>query len=123
MSKATHTPGPWEAIPGGIVREAGKSRLIADCYARGFGDWRGEAQRDADAHLIAAAPNLLAALRAVEWAGLEDDPDGGYYGACPSCGGGDPDNPATPEDHVGHTEDCELAAAIARATGDEMTHV
>lgn len=71
----------------------------------------------ANAVLYAAAPELLEALREVEWAGLEDDPDGGYYCACPSCGGGHPDDPATPEGYVGHTEDCELAAAIAKAEG------
>lgn len=71
----------------------------------------------ANAVLYAAAPELLETLRAVEWSGLEEDPDGGYYGACPSCGGGDPDNPATPEGYAGHTDDCELAAAIAKAEG------
>lgn len=119
-----HTPGPWEATPGGIVRTTDTCQFIAETYGRdGVGDWRPMAQQEADARLMAAAPDLLEVLRSVEWSGLEDHPDGGYYGACPSCGGGDADNPATPEGYAGHAQDCELAAAIARATGDEMTHV
>lgn len=72
---------------------------------------------EANARLIAAAPELLNILKDVEWQGLEDDPDGGHYGACPACGGGDPDDSNTPEEYAGHTEDCTLAAAIAKAEG------
>ena len=56
MKTTKHTPGPWvvgnvgEVVAGGIT--------LADVY----GD---EEQADADAYLIAAAPDLLAACEAV----------------------------------------------------------
>ena len=58
MSK--HTPGPWDAIP--------------DCPEEGHGDWYVVAENEDvlsrgssrdDARLIAAAPDLLAALKAM----------------------------------------------------------
>ena len=56
-----------------------------------------------------AAPELLAALRAVEW--VEEAPSGemGFY--CPSC---------RAEKREGHYDDCQLAQALARASGEEV---
>ena len=60
---AEHTEGPWEAIPeeGGenfahsIYGEGYKGLLIARCNQNGA--------HDADAYLIAAAPDLLAVVK------------------------------------------------------------
>jgi hypothetical protein len=64
MSK--HTPGPWEVVPEDraesrwiIGDEEGGS--IASCEPAG--PWITSAQADANARLIAAAPDLLAVLR------------------------------------------------------------
>jgi hypothetical protein len=57
-----HTPGPWEAQDGEVVCKSGD---VADVY--GFH----ETEKGADARLIAAAPELLAALKGaitvMEW--------------------------------------------------------
>ncbi len=61
-----HTPGPWSAVPEtdasnflhSIYSEGYKALLIARCDQNG--------EHTADAHLIAAAPDLLAALIAME---------------------------------------------------------
>ena len=57
----THTPGPWKAITGGadakVVCPDGRSFLIGDII---YHD-----ENKANANLIAAAPELLAALKAL----------------------------------------------------------
>jgi hypothetical protein len=63
----------------------------------------------ANAFLIAGAPDLLAALRAVEWGGSADCEVGGYEPACPSCDAA--------KSSGEHHADCKLRAAIAKATG------
>ena len=71
MDNATHTPGPWE-----ISKYASSYDDIGDNYSVGYNDTDGDywdiakleplrANRLADARLIAAAPDMLAAL---EWA-------------------------------------------------------
>lgn len=65
---AKHTPGPWRVFTTpdntkiiGIGEQSGDG--IADC---GFGVWRGGSEEArANALLMAAAPDLLAALRMV----------------------------------------------------------
>lgn len=58
-----HTSGPWVTNQSGLVT-AGKNRLhIAQTATIGMGH-----AADANARLIAAAPDLLAALRDLEWA-------------------------------------------------------
>ena len=55
MSK--HTPGPWYPISGDIYKDIGDTRhLVAQCEG-----WGEETQHNA--RLIAAAPDMLAALR------------------------------------------------------------
>ena len=64
------TPGPWKAdadeditrvvLPGGVI-----------WFARGYGGQIGAAQADEDARLIAAAPDLLSALKLAHAALLE----------------------------------------------------
>lgn len=54
-----HTPGPWIADGNGIHKG---TRCVATTHTEP------KEQRDADAHLIAAAPDLLEALRELrEW--------------------------------------------------------
>ena len=53
MSKPEHTPGPWFLNRSG----AGMSYLV------GPPQWAGAIEREADANLIAAAPDLLEALQ------------------------------------------------------------
>ena len=60
-----HTPGPWRVFDGADHFIIGIGELngdgITDC---GFGIWRGKSEEaQANARLIAAAPDLLAALR------------------------------------------------------------
>ena len=57
-----HTPGPWkiQRHPNGKERRlvvVGKSGMVADI------DWNGERENDANARLIATAPELLAAVK------------------------------------------------------------
>lgn len=81
MTAAKPTPGPWQMdYPdgwGGVFVESvdatkGKP-LIASLYERESAFPPDDEERKANARLIAAAPDLLAALKALEWAvdGLE----------------------------------------------------
>ncbi len=68
MIKAKHTPGPWRLEP--KLDHDGHKRRSIWSDARGmvgyvYGD-NNPARADADAHLFAAAPDLLAALKALE---------------------------------------------------------
>lgn len=62
---SAHTPGPWvaqmdpEYVTRCCVRTAGDGLFIADCEEGGLG----EEDMEANAHLIAAAPDLLVALK------------------------------------------------------------
>lgn len=58
---AQHTPGPWHAMPfnGGETIYAHDNHRVAECLATGK---HGE-KHEANARLIAAAPELLAALQ------------------------------------------------------------
>lgn len=61
-----HTPGPWHANGTQIIGKHGRrNQYIADCLRD-----VGAEQATANAHLIAAAPEMLAALR-----GLINFPD------------------------------------------------
>ena len=56
-----HTPGPWAVADVGEVVVCATGRTLCDVYSS---PTTGDEQADADAHLIAAAPDLLAALEA-----------------------------------------------------------
>ncbi len=69
-TKTTHTPGPWnigerqdgqrvEPYPVNYLPVSGHGQAIGRVYAGGFSD----ANIEANARLIAAAPDLLAALK------------------------------------------------------------
>lgn len=61
-----HTPGPWENSATYVVGTMG---LIADCYM----PYRPTQENEANAKLIAAAPELLAALKELLIHSLEHD--------------------------------------------------
>ena len=61
MSK--HTPGPWEHVPGGFTIKAPSDRLSFQLIAALSTGMKTRDEVDANARLIAAAPELLAALR------------------------------------------------------------
>ena len=64
-----------------------------------------------DAHLIAAAPDMAAALAYVEWSAVVHREEGGVEVACPSCG-------AVQDD--GHKVGCKLDAALSKARNDQQ---
>ncbi len=103
-----HTPGPWAYMEGDAARF--ESSRISRADDREFTialvncEWLNKSQREQDianARLIAAAPDLLEALKHHQWAGY-----GGY--TCPACD-------QTKRDD--HRPNCEIAAAIAKAKG------
>ena len=69
-----HTPGPWVAALEGNVRPliiqdlTGRPIPIASIIHQGGGDFDPSETTQVNAHLIAAAPELLAALRRATWA-------------------------------------------------------
>ena len=70
---STHTPGPWRVDPHDYedIQTADGSVEIATMMNDDFAyNVAPEAEAAANARLIAAAPELLAALRVVEQAGL-----------------------------------------------------
>ena len=63
-----HTPGPWEASGPLIYVGNGRNRrIVADAGTYHGRDPEKIASTIANARLISAAPDLLAALRAVTW--------------------------------------------------------
>ena len=96
MAKPQHTPGPWTVCKDG-TGDTFISGPNAECIADlGIHD---EERCDEDAHLLAAAPDLLAALKHLAEI-LEVD------GGCPPCIG----SMAPAEHHLGLAK-----AAIAKA--------
>lgn len=73
-TQTRHTPGPWQVDPTGGVQTADGHWQIC-----GEGDWGGRIS-DADACLIAAAPELLAALRYCRLLLIDVDPERVYPG-------------------------------------------
>ncbi len=70
MSAAKHTPGPWNAVPstcetGWLIgpRETNGPDYVADVHKLTHG--RSDEDSEANARLIAAAPDLLAACEAL----------------------------------------------------------
>jgi hypothetical protein len=95
MSDVKHTPGPWKAEyfqgdRGSVHCPDG--RCVCVVY-------------DNDAPLIAAAPEMLAMLRELEWAASAD----GGWSCCPVCFG--------LKGRETHDADCRLAALLAKAEG------
>lgn len=64
---SAHTPGPWEWVKGNEVRRGLSMKFLKGADNQGFAHTvgLGEPLDTANARLIAAAPDLLAALKAV----------------------------------------------------------
>ena len=58
MSNQTHTPGPWRVNGASVWSDAG--------YVADLSSPRGPDERDANARLIATAPELLACCKAAQ---------------------------------------------------------
>lgn len=108
---AQHTPGPWET--GAVMTRVEvlpqgwrMPMLIADCHGKHSPE--SEAERVANARLIAAAPGLLAALQSViDYAENEAFSLSKHK-----------DSEECEQDAIKANEACEIArAAIAKATG------
>ena len=105
-----HTPGPWVAALEGNLRPliiqdlTGRPIPIASIIHQGGGDFDPSETTQVNAHLIAAAPELLAALRrAVPWLGKLIADGGHLQSVCPN-------------DAIGALQQAE--AALARAKGE-----
>lgn len=91
MSKSKHTPGPWSDEDGNAITAAG-GRIGIACIERfptedfwcGIERFPAEDECKANVRLMAAAPELLAALQAMvgyqESTDLDDEDAGGEYG-------------------------------------------
>lgn len=109
------TPGPWSVTPNAndppdtFFIDYGKRRKRHVCFVTSNGRQRvGEVI--ANARLIASAPDLLAALQAVEWVQEFDQVDDDAGNWCQLCHN---------MEREGHAEGCAIDAAIAKATGAE----
>ena len=106
MEKAKHTPGPWEYFPAKdqdgdetiSVRGDGEFIATLDTVSINFGPFRLPKNGEANARLIAAAPDLLEACK--------ESHRRGVAGVAEHNGGEKPDI-------------CWLCAAIAKAEGRE----
>ena len=80
MSDTKHTPGPWKAnfVISGAAYIFGGDRN----FARVFNEWQDEANREANARLIAAAPELLEALESIAEFWNRDQNEKAMIGAC-----------------------------------------
>jgi hypothetical protein len=61
MSETKHTPGPWRYEPGTKTIRA----VPSNYWLATMDSWDGAVDNNANARLIAAAPDLLAALQAL----------------------------------------------------------
>ena len=98
----SYTPGPWihEATSEAQLIKSKQGYLIAEVAQDETYDYAADMREaEANAHLIASAPELLEALKEVEWS------NGGF---CPQCARG----PVS-----GHAPKCVVGMAIAKAEG------
>lgn len=90
MTKATHTSGPWANNDGLIMgaRDAsGYQQTVASIYGPDGEQWDAETSTRQNASLIAAAPDMLAALEnALPWL-IKADIDGAFNGCALPLGG------------------------------------
>lgn len=117
MTEATPLRLPWKRDVGTRIADS-HGHQVADFlgFAAAFGATE-EQRLEYAITAVNAHDGLVKALRAVEWSGLilgECDED--FYGgdaACPSCKGRKPLPDLSSWRKQGHTDDCQLAAALA----------
>ena len=125
-TKPKWTPGEWATEP---CEVPGEFRV----YVSDNGMPLAQRLSDVDAQLVAAAPDLYAALAAVEWGGMREWDYECSDACCPSCQGWTPadmDEARTDavaadsvaqmlqNSHEGHAPDCQLNAALRKARGE-----
>ena len=112
MSELKHTEGPWTLRP--LNEEIGEYEIVGPRHNDDTGESEyiavvcgGLPESEANAHLISAAPDMLAVLRMVDALGMMEFPDG-------------PDDPRTIAEIAPDWLDMWRAAraAIAKATGE-----
>jgi hypothetical protein len=103
-----HTPGPWDVSPFNGITGPDRWYIAKCCKPKNTPKSPDEIK--ANEYLIAAAPDLLAALQEVEWVRRVSacGYDVGYQ--CPWCKASQVN---------GHTDDCKRQAAITKAMGGE----
>lgn len=119
---AEHTPGPWEVVHHGagdlsgvtIRRAITSGEYVAEVHANKGDDAR---EVSANIRLIAASPQLLDSLSAMEWAGSGEDEVGDYTDECPNCGASAADAEAPAVFDGLHFVGCELRDALDAALG------
>lgn len=94
-----HTPGPWREYLGWIV--ATDDRVVVTMP-------KPHTEHEADALLIVAAPDLLAALEAIQW----QWDDRSEARVCVEC---------DLTEAEGHAPSCAIGKAIAKARGQAVT--
>jgi hypothetical protein len=110
MMTGQFTPGPWYVEH---TATCGLRVVHGEANEDGFRDditpgaFNPTERGRANAALIAAAPALYEALKAVEWGGLADMVQGGYEAACPYC--------EVTNAHGAHFPACKVAAALSAA--------
>lgn len=85
MSKNAHTPGPWKWDEDfyGLYSENGREPVLQwEPYEGMRLEFHKEGKRDANGHLLAAAPDLLEALQELfdDYKQLTDSGDAGNWG-------------------------------------------
>lgn len=100
---AKHWPAYWSTVDGKPVCEITEEGNGAVCEVYN------SPTAEADARLIAAAPEMLALLRELEWAGG----DASGSSCCPACGAA----PAVSQASDAHAPGCRLHALLARIDG------
>lgn len=98
-----HTPGPWVYHALIVYHDSGLQGHVCK-----LSDYFPHDVTRANGNVLAAAPDLLSVVEAIEWSAETDREEGGYEPACPMCGCAQFD---------GHQDDCPLQAAIKKARG------
>ena len=110
MSEEKHTPGPWIIGKTGecIINPGLKNDDPYDeqCDESYGGKLIAESIKPENLPVIAAAPELLELVQAVEWVVDENFPDGEV---CPWCGN---------YQFIGHAPDCPRQRALKKALGE-----
>lgn len=105
-NQSKHTPRPWYYDGSNYIFTTEGNKMIAEIRGYGSGE-----PMDANGKLMSAAPDLLEVVKEVEWiergwCGNCDRVD--YSQCCPLC---------KRDKEQGHSEDCELSAALKRVEG------